>query len=83
MNIEFKQKAITLAREIHEAMETLNIATGQMDEAVSIEAKNIVANVLRSHKRLIESMSGSDQEEAQKIFHRKIEAMALKARGLN
>jgi len=82
MNTEFKQKAITLAKEIHEAMETLDIASTQSDESVAIEAKNVVANVLRSHKSFIENVNGADQDEAQKLFHKKIEAMALKAKAL-
>jgi hypothetical protein len=83
MNIVTKERSIVLAREIHEALETLDVAlTGGAEEREIIEAKNIVTNVLRSHKSFLESLSGSEKEEVQKLFTKKIEDMAAKAKSL-
>jgi hypothetical protein len=83
MNIVTKERSIVLAREIHEALETLDVAlTGGAEEREIIEAKNIVTNVLRSHKSFLESLSGSEKEEVQKLFAKKIEDMAAKAKSL-
>lgn len=83
MNIVTKERSIVLAREIHEALETLDVAlAGGAEEREIIEAKNIVANVLRSHKSLLESLSGSEKEEVHKLFVKKIEDMAAKAKSL-
>ena len=83
MNIVTKERSIVLAREIHEAIETLDVAlAGGAEEREIIEAKNIVANVLRSHKNLLESLSGPEKEEVHKLFAKKIEDMAAKAKSL-
>lgn len=83
MNIVTKERSIILVREIHEAIETLDVAlsAGAEDREI-IEAKNIVANVLRSHKNFLDSLSGSEKEEVQKLFAKKIEDMAAKAKSL-
>lgn len=83
MNTVTKERSIVLAREIHEAMETLDVAlsAGAEDREI-IEAKNIVANVLRSHKSFLDSLTGSEKEEVQKLFSKKIEDMATKAKSL-
>lgn len=72
-----------MAREIEEAMETLDIALadGAEDREI-IEAKNVVAGVLRSYKTFMESFSGTEKDEAHKLFTKKIEAMAVKAKQL-
>ncbi|MBX7150873.1 hypothetical protein K1X84_04495 [bacterium] len=83
MDIESKEKSITMAREIEEAMETLDIALvdGAEDREI-IEAKNVVAGVLRSYKIFMESFSGAEKDEAHKLFAKKIDAMAHKAKQL-
>lgn len=83
MNIVTKERSIVLAREIHEAMETLEVAlsAGAEDHEI-IEAKNIVANVLRSHKSFLDSLSEPEKDEVHKLFAKKIEDMASKAKTL-
>lgn len=83
MDIESKEKSITMAREIEEAMETLDIAlaAGAEDREI-IEAKNVVAGVLRSYKTFMESFNDAEKDEAHKLFSKKIEAMAVKAKQL-
>jgi hypothetical protein len=83
MNIITKERSIILAREIHEAIETLEVAlsAGAEDREI-IEAKNIVANVLRSHKNFLDSLTGSEKEDAHKLFAKKIEDMASRAQSL-
>ncbi len=83
MDITTKEKSIVLAREIHEAMETLDVALSSgAEEREIIEAKNIVTNVLRSHKTLLDSLQESEKEEVHKLFAKKIEDMAGKAKSL-
>ena len=83
MEIKGKEKSVIMAREIKEAMETLDVALDDhADEREVIEAKNIVANVLRSYKTFLDGLSPSEQDEAQKLFHKKIDAMAIKAKKL-
>lgn len=83
MTDEFKTQCVTLAREIQEALTTLEVAADpSSEERERIEAKNVVANVLRSYKNLIENLSGTDKTEASKLLHKKIEDMALKAKYL-
>ncbi len=81
MNTRSKEKSITMAREITEAMITLEIALSPgAGENENIEAKNVVTQVLRSYKTFIESVSGADQKEVLELFSKKIEAMAVKAK---
>lgn len=83
MNIITKERSIILAREIHEALETLDVAlSNEAEDREIIEAKNIVANVLRSYKNLLDSLDGTEKEEAHKLFTRKIEDMANRAKSL-
>ncbi len=81
MTTEFKQKCITMVKEINEAMETLLIALSG-NEAEQIEAKNVVANVLRSYKNFIGELTPEEQNEASKLFTPKIDALAQKAKAL-
>jgi hypothetical protein len=84
MNTEAKEQAVLLAREIHEAMETLDVALGgRAEEKEIIEAKNIVANALRSFKSFFENLSGDEKKEAHDIFSKKIESLVSKARQLH
>jgi hypothetical protein len=83
MNHINKEKSIVLAREINEAMETLDVAlNSEAEEREIIEAKNIVASVLRSYKNLLESLDGTEKDEVQTLFSKKIEEMANRAKSL-
>jgi hypothetical protein len=83
MDIKIKEKSIIMAREIQEATETLDVAlTHHSGEHEAIEAKNIVANVLRSYKVFIDQIPEDDRAEVQELFSKKIEAMAKKAKRL-
>ncbi len=83
MDIKTKEKSIVMAKEIQEATETLDVALNhQSGDHEVVEAKNIVANVLRSYKDFINSVSEAERKEVQELFAKKIEAMALKAKQL-
>lgn len=81
MTSELKQKCIILAKEINEAVETLEIALVG-EEREKIEAKNIVANVLRSHKSLLDGLAEPEKSETLRLFEKKIDTMAQKAKSL-
>ncbi len=83
MNTYSKEKSITMAREITEAMITLEIALSPgSGENEIIEAKNVVSQVLRSYRGFLESIPEEDLRKAQDLFSKKIEIMALKAKNL-
>lgn len=84
MNTLSKEKSITMAREITEAMITLEIALSPgSGEHEIIEAKNVVSQVLRSYRGFLESIPETDMQKVQELFSKKIEAMALKAKRLD
>lgn len=81
MNTESKKKSITMAQEINEALTTLDAVTAEgAEEREIIEAKNIVAGVLRNYKNFLQDVPSEDRDEVQRIFSKKIEGLALKAR---
>jgi len=83
MDIELKKKSITMAEEINEAITTLDfVVTDKAEEREIVEAKNIVAGVLRNYKSFINDLAHDDQVVAQRLFTKKIETLALKARQL-
>ena len=83
MNHINKERSIVLAREIHEALETLDVAlSSDAEEREIIEAKNIVSNVLRSYKTLLDSLDGAEKDEVHTLFSKKIEDMANRAKSL-
>lgn len=83
MNTLTKEKSITMAREITEAMITLEIALSPgTGEHEIIEAKNVVTQVLRSYRRFLESIPEADLRKAQELFSKRIEAMAHQAQKL-
>lgn len=83
MDLESKEKSITMARELQEAMSTLDVAlTGDADEREVVEAKNVVAGVLRSYKNFMSTLSDSQRPEAKKLFAHKIETLVEKAKHL-
>ncbi len=83
MEQAIKEKSVTLAHGLNEAMNTLNVVlAGSADEGEIIEAKNIVAGVLRNYKSFLQELPDSDRTEVQKLFARKIEALATRARQL-
>lgn len=83
MQTQSKNKAVIMAREINEAMITLAVALSPgAGEHECIEAKNIVAQVIRNYRRFIAELPVEDQEEAKNLLSKKIEAMALQAKKL-
>jgi hypothetical protein len=65
-------------------METLEVALGDgADEREIVEAKNVVASVLRSYKEFLDGLDTGQREQARKLFLPRIEAMAVKARSLS
>ena len=83
MNTEAKEQAVLLAREINEALETLGVAlSGRAEENEIIEAKNVVANALRSYKGFLENLSADGKKEAHDIFSKKIEHLVSEAKQL-
>lgn len=84
MTIQSKEKCIVMAREITEAMITLEIALSPGSGAQeNTEAKNVVAQVLRSYKIFIAAIPETDQNEVIGLFSKKIEAMAVRAKSLD
>lgn len=83
MQTQSKDKAVTMAREINEALITLEVALSPgAGESECIEAKNIVAQVIRNYRSFIAELPAEDQEEAKNVLGKKIEAMVLKAKKL-
>jgi hypothetical protein len=82
MDLQAKEKSITMAREMQEAMNTLVVALSGNDEREIVEAKNIVAGVLRSYKSFLEGLDDGQRAEAKKLFAHRIEAIVEKAKGL-
>ena len=84
MNTQSKEQAVLLAREIKEALETLQVALNDgAEEREVVEAKNIVANVLRSYKVFQENLPAEERKEAHDIFAKKIETLISQAKRLN
>ncbi len=72
-----------MAEEINEAISTLDVVVSEKaEEREIVEAKNIVAGVLRNYKSFISNLTHDDRDEAQRIFTKRIEALALKAKQL-
>lgn len=83
MDIQAKEKSITMAREIQEAITTLDVAlSDKAEDREIVEAKNVVAGVLRSYKAFLESLDDGQRLEAKKLFAHKIETLVEKAKHL-
>lgn len=80
MNTESKKKSITMAQEINEAISTLDVVMSEnAEEREIIEAKNIVAGVLRNYKLFLQDVNSEDRDEVHRLFTKKIETLARKA----
>lgn len=81
MQTRSKEKTIIMAREINEALITLEVALSPgAGENECIEAKNIVSQVLRDYRKFLDELPPNEQEEAKNVLGKKIESMAQKAK---